>query len=263
MDARAQLQDELSNLDNEAEIIGLKAEFEAEGARFNDLVSFSGKVHRANLELVIKIGGCEAISDLHQSMLLGATKVVAPMIESTFALKKFAQALEHVYGSSRSNWPHALFNVETAGAMNVIEDLSAACRDLGLHGIVVGRGDLAESMGLDRRQIEDPGVLDFTRRTLEAARERDLVGAFGGGVSTRTLSFVTQLSGSGLIDYFETRKVLIKPRANSTSASLRKSILSALRLELLWLEVKRALYTDIVTEDDARIERLASLLEQG
>jgi hypothetical protein len=85
----------------------------------------------------------------------------------------------------------------------------------------------------------------------------------GGGVSARTVETVLALGSENAIDFFETRKVLIKVTPESTEESLRTEILVALKFELRWLEHKRALYARIVSEDDARIERLGSELERG
>ena len=263
MSSERDLRESTLGLKDQHEIFGLKAEFEAEGSRFDDLVVFAGIAHRADLSLVIKIGGCEAVSDLHLARLLSADKIVAPMIESTFALQKFANTMETIYGADHQNWPKALFNVETVTALSIIDDLVSACSDLGLDGIVVGRGDLAQSMGLARSGVEDPAVLKATRRSLEAAREKGLICGFGGGVTTATVPNLLQLATDGLVDYFETRKVLIRATGTSTHQTLRKSVLTALQIELLWLESKRELYLDIVTEDDQRMERLAAALEQS
>lgn len=244
-------------------VSGLKAEFEAEGARFDDLVLFSNVAHVAQVPLVIKIGGCEAISDLNQAKMLGAGKVVAPMVESPFALKKYADALTKVYGEGRENRPVALFNVETAQSAAISHELLDAAVEFGIDGVVVGRGDLTESLGLPRPAVESDAVTVHVRGVLEAARDRGLVCGFGGGVSKATAGLAVQLATDGALDYFETRKVLIRTNPGVTVEGLRSDILSALRFELAWLEQKRETYAQVLVEDDGRIERLGTVLEQG
>ena len=50
--------------------IGIKAEFEAEGTRMEEMVNLSQIVRKSGLNFGVKIGGCEAISDLYNAKLL-------------------------------------------------------------------------------------------------------------------------------------------------------------------------------------------------
>ena len=242
---------------------GLKAEFEAEGARFDDLVAYSNIAHSTRTPLAIKIGGCEAVSDLFNARLLGAAKIVAPMVESPFALRKFVAAVVHVYGEDRTVWPDLYINIETQRSAHESDVILAAARDVGIGGVVVGRGDLAESMGLTRTAIDSAPVTDLVRSVLTQARVLGLGCGMGGGVSTKTVPTVLSLVDDGILDFFETRKVLISAADAPSEAELRSAILVALKFELRWLEYKRDLYTQIVSEDDARIERLGAELERG
>ena len=242
---------------------GLKAEFEAEGARFDDLVAYSNIAHASGVPLVIKIGGCEAVSDLFSARLLGAGKIVAPMVESTFAVRKFVSAVTDVYGEDRSDWPQLYFNIETERSAGESEELLATAKEVGLDGVVVGRGDLAESMGLARNEVDSAPVTALVHRVLANARRHGLGCGMGGGVSTRTIATVRSFVDEGVLDFFETRKVLISAADAPSEADLRSEILVALKFELRWLEYKRDVYARIVSEDDARIERLGTELERG
>jgi 4-hydroxy-2-oxoheptanedioate aldolase len=242
---------------------GLKAEFEAEGARFDDLVAYSNIAHASGTPLVIKIGGCEAVSDLFSARLLGASKIVAPMVESSFAVRKFVSAVTDVYGDDRSDWPQLFFNIETERSASESEELLATAKEVGLDGVVIGRGDLAESMGLARNEVDSAPVTALVREVLGNARALGLGCGMGGGVSTRTVATVLTLVEDGVLDFFETRKVLIATSNEPTDVELRSEILVALQFELRWLEYKRDVYARIVSEDDTRIERLGSELERG
>lgn len=58
-------------------VLAIKAEFEAEGSRTDELVMLNEVVFRADMKLFIKIGGCEAIRDLDQCRMLGASGIMA------------------------------------------------------------------------------------------------------------------------------------------------------------------------------------------
>ena len=47
----------------------------------------------AKLDLNVKIGGCEAKNDVFFCKKIGVNGIVAPMVESQYALNKFIQTL--------------------------------------------------------------------------------------------------------------------------------------------------------------------------
>ena len=82
-----QLINELKKLSNKG-VVGVKQSFEDEGVLFDDVVKIKRMCDSSNIFLSIKIGGCEAISDINNCLLLDTDKIVAPMVESEFALQK-------------------------------------------------------------------------------------------------------------------------------------------------------------------------------
>ena len=72
----------LNELKSRFNIIGIKSSFEDEGVYFNELIKLKELTTITNLDLNIKIGGCEAISDINNCVALNVNGIVAPMIES-------------------------------------------------------------------------------------------------------------------------------------------------------------------------------------
>src|SRR5271163_1387876 len=82
----------LKEMQAEFHVTGLKAEFEAEGTRMEEAMRLKDVASRAGLGLNIKIGGCEAIKDMFDAISLGSERIIGPMIETPYALKKYLQA---------------------------------------------------------------------------------------------------------------------------------------------------------------------------
>ena len=83
------LRDQLKRLKDEFGLHGVKSEFEAEGSTFRDLVRLRRITAQLSIPLYLKLSGVEAIRDLKDSLELGVDGVIAPMVESSFAVIKF------------------------------------------------------------------------------------------------------------------------------------------------------------------------------
>lgn len=79
----------LVDLKTRHHVIGVKAEFEAEGTRLEEAMRLKEVISAAQLGLTLKIGGCEAIRDMYEARILGVSRIVAPMVETPYALKNF------------------------------------------------------------------------------------------------------------------------------------------------------------------------------
>jgi hypothetical protein len=236
-------------------IVSVKAEFEAEGTRIDELLRLVDIARSAGLPLTVKIGGCEAIRDLYESKQIGVKYIVAPMVETTYALKKFIAAKNLVYGDELEGDTEFLVNLETITAYgNLHEIVSDASKNS--VGLVFGRVDFVGSMGLDRASINDEEVTSKVEAAARAAKSAGIDFVMGGAVSSDTLGVVRRILQSGL-SRFETRKIVFDGTA-ALLPEVEKGLLGAVHFELLWLLNKRDYYSRITQEDARRIDMLES-----
>lgn len=233
-------------------VTGIKAEFEAEGTRLEEAMRLKDVVSHAGLGLNIKIGGCEAIKDMLDAMILGADRIIAPMIETPYALKKFIRAAQMVYGECIDS-VELLANIETVSAFNNFSDMLKIPEIQFLNGIVIGRVDFVGSLGLSRDSINTDEILNYALDLAVKAKSAGLKVVVGGGVSVDSKPFFKAFP-KGHLDRFETRKVIYQcPDAISNPEI---AFIKAVEFELMWLKNKRNYYSAIAKEDNERIQMM-------
>ncbi len=233
-------------------VVAVKAEYEAEGTRPDDLARLLDLTRRAGLKAVLKIGGCEAISDLHACARYTIDHIVAPMVETPYALSKFVTGAHAVLGDARVDCA-LLFNVETATSLANLDALVGVARGA-LDGIVFGRVDFAGSSGIARAGIDAQCITDAVLTVARACRAAGLDLVVGGGVTINSVAALRAVRAVRLTR-FETRKIVFDGAAIE-NATIEAGLANAIAFELGWLLAKRTHYDRIAHEDDARIAML-------
>ena len=253
---RTEITESLKILKDDYGAVAVKAEFEAEGSRKDELIMLHDLIKTVGgLKLIIKIGGCEAVHDLDQCKLMSANGVMAPMIETPFAMKKFKKAFTKVYGDNGE--VERIINAETKTCLLYFDDILEEGKNF-LTGVTVGRSDLSASMGIERKDIESDVIFNATKSFVEKAKCANLVTNFGGNIGVESVPFIVKISP--YIDRFETRKVVITKSDNAEF--LRKAIVNALKFELSYLQFKSSYYTSMAEEDIERVQRLQKQVNQ-
>jgi hypothetical protein len=197
-------------------VVATKAEFEAEGTRTDELLRLLEIAHRAGVDIALKVGGCEAIRDLLEAKQFGVRYIIAPMVETPYALSKYIQAKSKVFSEEEN--------------------------------------EEVDFLGLGRQGIESEEVTSRAEKSAAACKQAGLDFVVGGAVSIDALDNLKRFNNVHLTR-FETRKVVFEAAALEGGA-LEEALKDAVHFELLWLLNKRDYYGFIHKEDETRIEML-------
>ena len=221
---------------------GVKLEYESE---FYDEVSayeFAELVHRVGLNLCVKLGGFSSVQDLHMCKKICANSIVAPMIESAYAVEKFLHCVNQVY---RKAYPELLLNIESKVAFEHLEEILSIC-DNKISGFVIGRSDLMRS--LDIENPDDEKILEYCIKLSERCKETGKKLIIGGKINGTSIDFISKIP---YLSAVETRKVIF-----DISFLNEKNIEEFLNFELKTLKFKKNLYK----EDIERIKFIENSL---
>lgn len=247
----------LKKLRDEFGVKAVKAEFEAEGSRTDELVKLNEIVFRANLDMFIKIGGCEAVRDIDQCLLLGAKGIMAPMIETPFAMEKFISAACKVYSDEERKDLEFIINAETKTMHANIDEIYAKGRGF-LNTVVIGRVDLSASLGIPRSSINNEQMVEAVRSILIKSKEYGYICGIGGDISNiEAAPFIEKLEA--YIDRIETRKIIFDLK--NVKNRLKEAIALAIEFEYHYLKNKHSFYARMANEDMDRIVKFEQRLK--
>ncbi|MBC2593450.1 citrate lyase beta subunit [Ruficoccus amylovorans] len=251
----------LEDLRDNYNVIGIKAEFEAEGTRMEEALRLKEIVTMADLGLTIKIGGCEAVKDMLDAKVIGTRAIVGPMIETAYAMTKYVKTAQFSFSEDEREEMDFLINIETITGFENLDSITEAPEFEHIDGIVVGRVDMTGSLGLGRDQINSERIFEMTNimaKKMQAMGKKLVV---GGGVSAESLPFFRRLPAGSLAKY-ETRKIIFDATRSLHSEKAPEGLIKAVGFELMWLKNKRDFYGNIFKEDAERINMLETRYEK-
>jgi len=227
---------------------GIKVSFEDEGALHNEIISMRNLTTSVGLELSVKIGGCEAKREIVDCIDLNCDTIVAPMIESKFALNKFFKSLDaYKYDKKRG------FNLETIKAYENLEELSTLFNKVDF--VTVGRVDFAGSLNKDRDFVDSPEMFEMVEKVFKKAREENTMCYMGGAVSINSKDFIERLIEQKLLDKFETRYIIYDVKSIDIK-DLDKLLYWGNVFEVEWLKFINARYMLHANKDVKRIQMI-------
>lgn len=227
---------------------GIKVSFEDEGALHNEIISMRNLTTKVGLELSIKIGGCEAKRDIIDCMDLNCDTIVAPMVESNFALNKFLKSLD-AYNYNKKKG----FNLETIQAYNNLSRLSALFEKVDF--VTLGRVDFAGSLNKERDFVDTEEMYEMVEKVFTTAREKNTMCYMGGAVSINSKNFIEKLIHQNLLDKFETRYIIYDVHSLNIN-DFEKLLYWGNVFEVEWLKYIHQRYLMHANKDVKRIKMI-------
>ena len=214
-------------------VSGIKQSLEDEGASFAEIMQMRSLTKKVGLDLNVKIGGCEAKNDIFFCKKIGVDGIVAPMVESKYALNKFIQ----VAGYNRNNF--LFVNLESKLAFKNLKEIMNSKNFNILKGVIVGRSDLAGSMNLTKRMVDSKKIYKnvFSAFKRLKTKKKSLVCKMGGSITYHSKNFIESLYKKKLLDRIETRNVEILLNKKNIK-NLKFLLILSFKFEVEWLKKK-------------------------
>ena len=245
----------LKDLKESCGVIGVKAEFESEGASLEEALYLKNITSDSDLDFTLKIGGCAAIKDMYDAKIIGADSLVAPMIESKYAAEKYVQGIKSVFSEEEINSKKFYINIETKTGFETLDDILNSKSSEAISGIVMGRTDFAGSLGMDKEQVESEIIFEHANSMAEKIVSCGKEFIVGGGVTPSSLNFLKRLPKNSL-SKIETRKIIFDYNKLINSSNPEGSIIKALKFEIMWLKNKKDSGKFYTEEDQQRLKLL-------
>ena len=242
------LVEHLTEIANKYGVIGIKQSFEDEGALLDDVISVRRVTEMCNLKSFVKVGGCEANTDIYNCLRLGVNGIIAPMVESSFAVSKFMDCYD-----SRAEY---YIVVESKTSYSNLEDILQTSHEK-LTGVIVGRSDLSKSYNINKSEVDADFILNITEDILVQAKKYNLLTTLGGNVSVKSSKFIEKMYHNNLLNRVETRNVVIQ-LDDTNVGNMNVAIQEAINFEISLLKNKLQNTSHLSEDYIKRIELLSS-----
>lgn len=223
-------------------VIGVKTGTEVESFSFDEIRILS-EIVGGNLPFYVKIGGCEARNDMLFLAGLGVDGIIAPMIESVYALKNFISSFRYC-GFSPDVKP--MINIETITAFNILDEMTGTGEFEMIKNITIGRSDFAASMN---QHVDSAKVMAKVKTIIDTLLPLDKFISIGGKVTIDNSSKLLSMNSHAV----NTRHLII-------STDDKPRFTSALEKSLTWeIDLYKFLTIAFPHKVDFYDERIASI----
>ncbi len=200
------LKERLEQLKEEGGLVALKTGTEVEDMSFEE-IAILRELSRDLLPLFVKTGGPEARNDIRNLAALEVDGLIAPMIESPYALKKFIETLREVLSPSQYRRIKKGINLETIQGFHNMNSIFALAEIHEISRITAARTDLSGSMDLPP---DHTSVLEICSVIVARSRELEMETSVGGAIHAAIVPALLEQINPHTIN---TRHMVLESRA--------------------------------------------------
>ena len=237
-------------------VVGIRTDMASEVVSEQEFTIFKQLSEDLGLKYVVKIGGCDALTDIYQAKKYGADSIISPMIESKYAVQKFVDNCKKIY--SDLDQVNLSINIESINAYDNLGPI-LTCEDMKfINGIVLGRDDMVTSLSLNMDDINSDKIFNIAVNISNKVHEYGKSFTIGGGVRPQALHFLKAFNGQSFTNY-ETRRIIFDANALSKN-NFTEGVTKAIEFEIKWLEYIEANKLLDINYTQNRIESLKNSL---
>jgi len=244
----------ICHLRDKYNLVAIKAEFEAEGSTFRDLMILRDITRKANVKLFLKIGGTEAVRDIKDCFELDVDGIIVPMIENGFNVVKFFQAYDKIYQNEKV---YLTMNIESKSALDNLDEIFE-CGKGRIDNITIGRTDLTDSFMNESYDVDCGVIMNKVLEASDKARKYGYSVTIGGSVSKDSITIFKTLPIK-FFDKSETRKVVLSFNSMKSNGALD----DIFDFESFWISYKKYINTIMIKDELLRLEELQSRLDES
>ena len=244
------LKKNISSLKKKFGLVGIKAEFEAEGSTNSDISRLKILSSELNTQLHVKIGGVEAKNDIYNCIELGVDGIIAPMVETEFGLIKFIDTVKNLKLNKK---PFLSINLETITAYNNFEKIISRCMG-NIHNITIGRSDLSSSIMNEKIDQNSEEITEIILSVGKRLKNKNIKLTVGGGINKRSIEIFKKKKIWSVVDKLETRKIILDTKSMLKNGALNECI----NFETNYIINKKDIYNLKIRDEIKRLQNLKS-----
>lgn len=182
------LKSTLQLLATEHGIVGVKSGTEAEDMSFEE-IAMMNRISSGIVPHTVKIGGPEARNDIRELVRLNVDGLIAPMIESPYALNLFVETIQEIVPPEKLARISLGINLETLQGYANLQAILQASQFRYINKVTAARTDLSRSLGMEQ---ESERVFQICQEIVSYTRKKGVLTSTGGSLQKNNIRTIME-----------------------------------------------------------------------